>query len=657
MRLIEKLKLKNLIHNWVFWLIIISSLAIIIRSIPAWINAAWGCDFGIYFGITKTIAETNVLFPPYTGWGSSYNEFPVLYIINIFAHWVTGLDIIVIMPKLTPIFGGLSVFIFYFVARELTDNKKIALLSTLFFAFLPFHVYQTSHASPLTFGHFFTMLSLFLFIKYRQKTKYFVPLIISTILIIMSHHLTTYFYLISLIGIVFVENVYQKNWTLTLKRDIIYILLTTVFIFSYWAFIAKTIFEQVMARYKIGSIHIEPIFLVILFYIVFFSLFGIIKLLRKFNSYLEKIHKTNNKTRIKKILIKIFWNIYPFVEKKWPTTKSRIYRFVIILITLLGLMFLFTFVKMPWLGFSFTILSIIYSLPLVVAVVFGIIGFRYTGYDKKGHFIRGWIIAITLSFLFMLITNNSTFFPHRHPEYLMAPLSITIVYGIGSIFSDPKFKKLLSKINIKKDYNAKYLTNKINITQKKRLASLFIIVILVLSLSLTTYEVHNALNQSWEQISNEDYYTIEWLGLNINKNHSMIGSDHRLERMIEAEGFNTTEDEIIKLWSAENTSEFIDEIIGIGKNFSKLTHIMIDDVMKEKGVHIGPKNGKFRVVYMGNETWNASYEKFKKQPFELIYRNESKELNPKTLKPVYWAEIYKINWTYIEEIYLPSLKK
>jgi len=109
-------KIENLLKNWVFWLFVITGFAIIIRSIPAWTNAAWGCDFGIYYGqALKFVESGGSWYNPYSGWGSSYNYFPVLYAITGFVHWITGIEVIVLIPKLIPIFGGLTVFIFYFI--------------------------------------------------------------------------------------------------------------------------------------------------------------------------------------------------------------------------------------------------------------------------------------------------------------------------------------------------------------------------------------------------------------------------------------------------------------------------------------------------------------------------------------------------------------
>lgn len=594
-----------------------------------------------------------MLFPPYTGWGSSYNEFPLLYLINAFASWITGIDVLTIMPKLTPIFGGLSVLVFYFLAYELTKNKKIAMLSTLFFAVLPFHVYQTSHASPLTIGHFFMVLSLYLFLRYRQNTKYVFPLLISTMLLIMSHHLTTYFYLISLILIVFVENASVKEWTLTLKKDIFYIIAASLLIFSYWALIAKTVFESFMrSGFSIGGIRLEPILIIIIFYLLFACLFGIIKIIRRFNDYIVRI-KPTVKSPISKFCIKIIWPVYPFVKKKWPSTRSRILIFSVVILAVLIAMGYFSIFKMPWTNFSFTIESIIYSLPLLVAIAFGFAGFRYTWHIENGLFIRGWILAIVISFLYALVTNNSIILAHRHPEYLMAPLAIVMVYGLGGIFSDPYSKAMFSKLRNKKDIYVSYVSGKIKIPQKNRLIQLSVIFILVVSLTLSVYVVHRALNVAVEEITTEDVFAIEWISENLDKNTSTIASDHRLARMAEAYGFNTTKDETIVTWTAENLEEYIDELIGVSKNHSRITHIIIDDKMKNDVIHVSRKI----FFKMTNETWTTAYDKFSQQPFELIYKNETIDVNPDTQEPIHWAEVYEVNWTYIDNFYLVNIKQ
>jgi len=199
-------KLQKLVRTWYFWLLVITSIAILVRSIPAWMNAAWGGDFGIYYGLTSRFVQNQQIFNEYNGWGGMYNYFPVLYIFSALGHWITGANLLWLMPKIAPIFGGLTVFIFYFIVVDVTKRRDLALLSSLFLAVIPFHVYQTSHAAPLTMGHFFMMLSMYLFLKSMNNKKYIVPLLISTVLLIMSHHLTTYFFLITIFLIVVIKS-------------------------------------------------------------------------------------------------------------------------------------------------------------------------------------------------------------------------------------------------------------------------------------------------------------------------------------------------------------------------------------------------------------------------------------------------------------------
>ena len=123
---------KKLLHNWIFLVIIITAIAILLRALPALINVAWGCDFGIYYGLTNSFINSGDLYAETSVWGGAYQYFPVLYAITGLAHWLTGIDILTLMPKLVPVFGGLSICIFYFIVYELLKDRKKALLSSLF---------------------------------------------------------------------------------------------------------------------------------------------------------------------------------------------------------------------------------------------------------------------------------------------------------------------------------------------------------------------------------------------------------------------------------------------------------------------------------------------------------------------------------------------
>ena len=312
-------------------------------------------------------------------------------------------------------------------------------------------------------------------------------------------------------------------------------------------------------------------------------------------------------------------------------------------------MTIFTIINIPWINAKLTPESIILTLPFLVIISFGVAGFSYTWRMKNGAFICGWMLAVLLSFGYAILSNNKILLPHRHIEYMMAPLAIIAVFGIVGIFSDLKYEDFLSKFKSKKIPFIHKPSRKIIFSRKNPILQLFIIFIIVISLAATPYLAHKTLNASDERITTQDIAVFDWMFENLDKNSSMIASDHRLARMSEAYGFNTTKDETEEIWDAENLDGYIHELLGLGKNHSRITHIIIDDIMKYEVVHV--HFGEMR--YMKNETRDdeskyASYDKFLKQPFNLLYRNESIELDPVTQEPVQWTEIYEVNWTYLE---------
>ena len=158
-----------------------------------------------------------------------------------------------------------------------------------------------------------------------------------------------------------------------------------------------------------------------------------------------------------------------------------------------------------------------------------------------------------------------------------------------------------------------------------------------------------------EGIPQEDLNAINWIVENLDINTTIIASDHRLERHLEKYPYNfsttgkiSDSDKAIKIWASENISEYFDELNGTYHNYSRITHILIDHNMKYHSVHVGRG---FIDQHMTNETWTGGYDKFQEQPFNLLYRNESEARDSITDEALSWAEIYEVNWTFLDGYY------
>ena len=595
------MKLSGVLKSWYFWLILITGLAIAVRSIPAWTNAAWGGDFGIYYGLTSRFVENQQIFNEYDGWGGMYNYFPVLYIFSAAGHWLTGINLLWVMPKIAPVFGGLTVFIFFFIVYDVTKRRDLALLSSLFLAVIPFHVYQTSHAAPLTMGHFFMILALYLFLKYMENKKYLIPLCASTVLLIMSHHLTTYFYLVTVFFVVVIKSI--RVDLRRMYQDILYITVASALTFCYWIFIATPVFSTFMNK----GLSISSYLVILLFYVGLFGLLFCFSLLKK------------NKPAWVSTL------------KKKLTFKQVSSRRRAIIYFAAGFSFIFCaeivclFVNFPVSGIRMRPLSILYSLPMLLYIGFGCFGVEYLKNVKNRWFFQAWLLAILASFIYSLVSVNTTLFPDRHVEYLTVPACLFTAVGVISFFKEKgrsvsfAFKKPLSYPSIQ---------------------ALFALVVcvLVFSNAVAVYPVYTSLEWMDESIPNETANAINWIKNNLDRNTTVIATDLRLSKMIWAEGINATFEQTNTTWTGDTWVDCVADFKGYTENPHKVTHVLIDDVMREISVNIHV----LQSVYMTN----GSYLKFSEEPFELVYRNAT--VNEDN-EEIHWAEVYRVNWTFMKE--------
>jgi hypothetical protein len=604
----------------IIYLLLIFGLAYIIRGIPSWFNWGWGNDFGIYYGLSQSLVEDPQLFKPYSGWGQTYHYFPMLYILIAGLHKLTGITTDVLLRVVSPIIGSLSVVFFYYVVKRLNAGKYIPLFAGLLLALNPFHAYQTAHAAPLTLGHFFLVLSLVFFLHKDDRPWATHALYISSILLIMSHHLTSFIYLLIIIGISFFRGFNSKKQPESFRTDLIYIILFSLMMFAYWALIATPVFYSFMS----GGLYLSPYIIVAIFYLAIAVMVALLQF----------------KYRMK----------YEYTPRLF-SKRTEVILVFLVFIALSGIVVLFSFSDLGT-GFSFLPSAWILLVPTIIIFSIALVALNRIDFERFGAEVKGIFYPIFGIFIFSLFTWNSVLLPFRFFEYLAYPFCILSALGIFGLLDLQK----------KQEKTIKWRSLS---TRIKGVITAFIIVMVISG--ATTYAVQKATSRFEESIPPQVYDSIVWLEENAPRNMT-IASDHRISNVLWQRGFNTTYDYAYNLWFSNkwNDSECLAELEGhgIGLEYGTVGHLVIDSVMVRDGVQSNI-NETPRVIN------GTSYEKFNHEPYELVFEATSQETyqsgflgledniaNPdvypysgKLSKPLpnalHWCRVYIVNWTYI----------
>jgi hypothetical protein len=599
-----------------FYLIILFSVAYVVRGIPSWFNWGWGNDFGIYYGLTQQLVDDPALFKPYTGWGQTYHYFPMLYIIIAGLHNITGIEIEMLFRIVAPLMGAATVVLFYFVVKSLKVNSTVSFISALILAMNPFHAYQTSHAAPMTVGHFFLALSLLFFLRMSERYWYFPILCLSSLFLIMSHHLTTFIYLLIIVGIFFFRGFDSDKRPDKFLLHLVYLVFLTSLIFAYWFFLAPPVFNSFMK----GGLSISPYLTVALFYLGIFIMVVLLELKYRFNFN----YKPKRFTKQQELII-----------------TGSVFILLLVIIGLFSLTDLTT-------GFKLLSSALLLLIPTILIYSIAFIGLNRIDFEPYGSEVKGMLYPVLFIFGFSLITWNHILLPFRFLEYIA--YSISILSAIGFIaFSEIEF-----------DISWKSLATKVKV-----ISVLFIAAIIISG--GTTYAVQRATSQYEESISEQVAISLEYLD-SIAPVNQTVASDHRISVLLWQHGFNSTYDYAYNLWFSRNwdSQACLAELNGHGTEleYGQIGYIVIDSVMVRDGVQSNI-----------NETPRAinatGYEKFNHQPFELIFESVSDEkyiendVSPNPAKngiypytralsvpipdAVDWCRVYMVNWTYIKD--------
>jgi hypothetical protein len=553
---------RSLLTDWRVLLLLIFIFGLAIRAYPGMANAAWGNDFGTYYGLTEKVMDDPALFPEYDGWGSGYNYFPVLFHVSAGAAWLTDTDAFWLMPRLIPLIGSLTIFVTFFIGKELFKSEKIGLLAALMLAANPMHAYQISHAAPLVMGHLFFSLSIYLFLVNDGKLHRIGLLAVCSLLMIMSHHLTTFFFLLSVLGIIFYKNMWSNEWRPGFQRELVLALAISASAFAYWALVAKPVFDAFIP--DIAGIPAWGVFAA--FYLGLAAMLGLIIARRRY----------------------------------MPTMKCAAFgmkRSHVLAGTLAGSIaftLVFSFINLPDSNFSFQPVSALILIPFFLLLALGFTAIRELKGSDEGGEVLGWFIFLAASTVITMVLWIEGIPSFRHFEYIAYPLSLMAAVGVHGLYLDVKGGKLKFPMGARGMAAA--------------------IIALALVLGGSTYLVADTTSGHTEVIGEEALDLMEWMQQNIPEGTN-ISSDHRLSTMLWAYGFgNLTYDDAYEMWFADNWTEdeCLADLNGTSDNLLRIEYVLIDSVMVEDGVQSG-------MIENPRTMEGGGYEKFESRPFEMVH--------------------------------------
>lgn len=614
-------------------ILLITILGIFLRILPSYRYSIWGVDFGIYYALTTAFVNLGLIFHPLPSiWGSSgYGNFPMFYWTMIFVHDITGLNVNILLLKVPPIFAGFTIPIIYLIGKKLTGSDAVGIISSLLIAINPLEVFETSMVGLLVFGHLFLLMSILFFIYTRSNRYFYIPLILSSIALTLSHHLSTYMYILSIFGIIYISRLLKGTYR-NYHLELIYFISFTIFTFIYWLTFVPSIYSFIEQAF-LGTI---PWYIVIgLFYSLIFLL---LYLSRFIDKYVQKISMVNVEMR----------DSYSFL-------LSLLFVFAIfILLITIGIK-----------GIRINAIGIIYSIPFIITLGFIGIGINRIGKYEDGKVILfGWTSILSISLIYSTITWNGVLIPYRYLEYLFEPFSIFGGLGVyeiyrsissasksGGVYYYLPQERIVSRPVVSGEIRTsppvyisppqkKGVLVRVEKADLRTFFTIFLITIAMVSM-VTAYPFINQVNEvSQNYVTPVMMSGINWIEEYGNRNYS-VATDAVDGLYLEALGFNSTFEYTYHIWNSTNWKECLNELEGLNGTYPKVGYVLINSNMYYNGVYgyqLSTHPSYDPPVFMNN----SSFKKFFSEPFELAYYNS-------TVDNSQWVYVFIVNWTYIEE--------
>ena len=568
-------------------LLLLAGLALLLVFLalePFLSYAVFGSDTGEYYRLTADLVSSGTIphGSAYAGWGSAYPDFPGMFLLVGGGAGALGLDPMTALTVLVPVVAVLSVFPLFLLYRRIYPHDTVALLAAAISSIVMPRLFSIAHPAPLAIGDFLCVGALWMFVESRRDVRWFLPLSLTAGALILTHHLSSYFFVVSALGGLLLLELWRPGlWSRRFPtRELGFVAAFVTATFAFW-FYGTSTFPTKVLNFALGA-HAG---------FAIFEAFGLVAVV------------------LSGLLIR--WRrVLPKSTRSWvrlPTDRSLARDAIAITVLVFGAISVVVSVPVPGTSQSTTPTAILWFSPVLVLGIACAGSRRMLTPARLGPFALTWVGALGFSAAAMIILSlvapafpnspaagiSSTLSPYRHVEYLFLGIGLLAAVGIA---------RLVSRIGDR--------------AGRRAFVAVCVGVVVVLAANAAiVYPPQNDFGGFEEGLTRGDAALWMWVGVAVPSTWT-VATDHRLSSMIfgvdgnPATWFTTPE-----LFTGSNWSRAASELRSSGTPYTDrpIDLVAVDPVMYT-GVALDPS--KEAAPLSANAlAW------FSELPFIVLYEN------------------------------------
>jgi hypothetical protein len=410
--------------------VLLAGLAVLLVALvlePYLGYAAFGSDTGEYYYLTSRLVATGGLphGAAYAGWGSAYPDFPGIFLLAGAGAEAFSVGPFTALTVIVPVVAVLSVVPLFLLFRRLYPDDRVALLAAAVSSVAMPRLFSIAHPAPLALGDFLVVAALWMFVESRRDPRWYVLLAPTAAALIVTHHLSSYFFAVSALGGVVVLELWRPGlWSRRFPaRELGFVaaFVTATFVFWFYGtteFVAKVLLPGLAESPAVGFASFEALALAV---VVGAGLL---------------VHWRRGRPRSRRAWVRV------------PTDRSFLRDLTAIVVVVFAAAATLLVVPLPGTSQVTKPLALAWFAPVLALGALCAGSRRAPSTSRLGPFALAWTGALGLSAGVMLLFAAvgadggafgvlggiaSAISPERHVEYLFLPIGLLVAVGCAHL--------------------------------------------------------------------------------------------------------------------------------------------------------------------------------------------------------------------------------